>query len=69
MQLDALDTLLDEYGIDAGIFPPPLVAAAVQGLAFAAVQDHVAGYDTAADEAIAAMGRLVDVLEAKRGER
>ena len=69
MQLDALDTLLDEYGIDAGVFPPPLVAAAVQGLAFAAVQDHVAGYDTAADEAIAAMGRLVERLEDQRRTR
>jgi AcrR family transcriptional regulator len=66
MQLDALATLLPEYGIDAELFPPPLVAAAMQGLAFSAVQDHVAGYDTAADEAIAAMGRLVDRLEARR---
>jgi AcrR family transcriptional regulator len=66
MQLDALDTLLGEYGIDAELFPPPLVAAAIQGLAFAAVQDEVAGYDTAAGEAIAAMDRLVDRLEARR---
>jgi AcrR family transcriptional regulator len=66
MQLDALDTLLGEYGIDAELFPPPLVAAAIQGLAFAAVQDEVAGYDTAADEAIAAMDRLVDRLESRR---
>ena len=29
------------------VFPPPLVAAAIQGLAFSAVQDQVAGYDTA----------------------
>jgi AcrR family transcriptional regulator len=66
MQLDTLDTLLGEYGIDAELFPPPLVAAAIQGLAFAAVQDEVAGYDTAADEAIAAMDRLVDRLESRR---
>ena len=69
MQMDALDTLLGEYGIDAELFPPPLVAAAVQGLAFAAVQDQVAGYDTAADEAIAAMDRLVDRLESRRKKR
>ena len=37
------------------VFPPPLVAAAVQGLAFSAVQDQAAGYDTAAGDAIAAM--------------
>jgi AcrR family transcriptional regulator len=66
MQLEALDTLLGEYGIDPELFPPPLVAAAIQGLAFAAVQDEVAGYDTAADEAIAAMDRLVDRLESRR---
>ena len=46
MQMDALEDLLDEYGIDRELFPPPLVAAAIQGLAFSAVQDHVAGYDT-----------------------
>ncbi len=66
MQMDALDTLLGEYGIDPEEFPPPLVAATVQGLAFSAVQDHVAGYDTAPDEAIAAMDRLVERLEARR---
>jgi AcrR family transcriptional regulator len=66
MQMEALDTLLGEYGIDAELFPPPLVAAAIQGLAFAAVQDEVAGYDTAAGEAIAAMDRLVDRLESRR---
>ena len=66
MQLEALDTLLEEYGIDAELFPPALVAAAVQGLAFGAVQEQAAGYDTAPEEAIAAMDRLVDRLEARR---
>ena len=40
MQMDVLDTLLAEYGIDPELFPPPLVAAAIQGLAFSAVQDQ-----------------------------
>ena len=66
MQLDALDTLLAEYGIDPAELPPPLIAAAIQGLAFSAVQDHVSGYDTAADEALAAMDRLVERLERRR---
>lgn len=66
MQVEALERLLPEYGIDAEDFPPAFVAAAVQGLAFSAVQDQVAGYDTAPDEAIAAMDRLVDRLEARR---
>ena len=42
MQLKALGTLLPEYGLDPGRFPPPLVAAAIQGLAFSAVQDSAA---------------------------
>jgi AcrR family transcriptional regulator len=66
MQMAALDTLLPEYGLDAELLPPPLVAAAMQGLAFSAVQDHVAGYDTHAGEALVAMGRLIDRLEARR---
>lgn len=66
MQLDALEGLLGQYGIDAGEFPPPLVAAAIQGLAFSAVQDQAAGYDTAPEEALAAMDRLVDRLEERR---
>ena len=69
MQMDALHQLLPEYGIDAEVFPSPLVAAAIQGLAFSAVQDQAAGYDTAPDEAIVAMDRLVDRLEARRARR
>jgi AcrR family transcriptional regulator len=66
MQLDVLERLLPEYGIDPERFPPPLVAAAIQGLAFSVVQDSVAGFDTAADEAGAAMERLLDGLERRR---
>jgi AcrR family transcriptional regulator len=66
MQIEALDSILDEYGIDRELFPPPLVAAAVQGLAFAMAHDKVAGFDTAHEEAAAAMARLVDRLEARR---
>jgi AcrR family transcriptional regulator len=66
MQMDALETLLPEYGLDAELFPPALIAATIQGLAFSAVQDQVAGYDTEPAEAIAAMDRLVDRLESTR---
>jgi AcrR family transcriptional regulator len=69
MQTDALQTLLGEYGIDPEEFPPSLVAATVQGLAFSAVHDLVAGYDTAPDEAIAAMDRLVERLEGRRAKK
>ena len=66
MQVTMLQTLLPEYGIDPDDLPPPLVAAGIQGLAFSAVQDLAAGYDTSPDEAIAAMSRLVDRLESRR---
>lgn len=66
MQMERLTTLLDEYGLDPEVFPPPLVAAAVQGLAFSVVMDQAAGYDTSPAEAASAMGRLVDRLEAAR---
>jgi len=66
MQIDALNTILDEYGIDPDEFPPSLVAAAMQGLAFAMAYDQVAGFDTAQEEASAAMDRLLERLEARR---
>jgi AcrR family transcriptional regulator len=66
MQIEALDMLLGEYGIDRGDFPPALVAAAMQGLAFAMAYDQVAGFDTAQEEAAVGMDRLLARLEAKR---
>lgn len=69
MQVERLGTLLDEYGIDAGEVPPVLVASAMQGLAFAVVSDQAAGYETGADEAAAAMARLLERLEERRGRR
>lgn len=69
MQTERLTTLLPEYGLDPEEFPPALVAAAMHGLAFAVVQDQVAGYDTHADLAAAAMSRLVTRLERGRARR
>lgn len=66
LQVEILEDLLGEYGIDADDLPPVLVAAAMQGLAFSVVQDKVAGYDTDPDQAIAAMDRLIDRFEARR---
>jgi AcrR family transcriptional regulator len=66
LQLDALEKVLDEYGIDRAVFPPSLVAPTVQGLAFAMAYDQAAGFDTAQEEASAAMERLLDRLEARR---
>jgi AcrR family transcriptional regulator len=69
MQMDRLSSLLGEYDLDPEEFPPALVAAAVQGLAFGLVADQVAGHDTATDEAHAGMARLLDRLEARRRTR
>jgi AcrR family transcriptional regulator len=69
MQIDALSSILDDYGIDQELFPPALVAAAVQGLAFVMAHDQVAGFDTAQDEASAAVDRLLDNLEERRRPR
>lgn len=65
-QMMRLDSLLVEYGLNSGDFPPALVASAIQGLAFGLVADEVADFDTATGEARAAMDRLIDRLEARR---
>jgi AcrR family transcriptional regulator len=69
MMIKALDSILDEYGIDRDVFRPALVAAAIQGLAFAMAHDEVSGFDTAYGEASAAMAHLVARLEEQRSAR
>jgi AcrR family transcriptional regulator len=69
LQIEALESILETYGVDRDVFPPALVAAAVQGLAFAMAHDQVAGFETAHEEASAAMARLVDRLEKRRAAR
>jgi AcrR family transcriptional regulator len=66
MQIEALESMLDDYGIDRETFPPALVAATVQGLAFAMAHDKVAGFETGHEEATAAVLRLLDRLEERR---
>lgn len=66
MQIEALGTLLGEYGIDRDDFPPALIAATVQGLAFSMVADRAAGWDTGHEEAAAAVNRLLKRLEERR---
>lgn len=66
LQIDALDHLLEEYGIDRETFPPSLVAPTIQGLAFAMAYDQAGGFETAQAEASEAMDRLLDRLEGQR---
>ncbi|HEY7136403.1 MAG TPA: hypothetical protein VIB48_15190 [Acidimicrobiia bacterium] len=69
LQIEALGWMLTEYGIDRDTFPPALVAAAVQGLAFSMAHDQVAGFETGHEEAATAMARVVDRLEESRAAR
>jgi len=69
MQIERLKTLLVEYDLDPELFPPVLVAAAMQGLAFGIVHDLAAGYDTQPKAAAQAMDALIDRLEAERARR
>jgi AcrR family transcriptional regulator len=69
MQMETLASILGEYGLDPDEFPPALIAATMQGLAFGLVSDQVAGYETAHDEATAAMSRLITRLEQRRAQR
>ncbi|HSA48906.1 MAG TPA: helix-turn-helix domain-containing protein [Yinghuangia sp.] len=66
MQIEALHGILGDYGLDADEFPPALIAATMQGLAYAVVMEEVAGFDTAHEEARAAMTRLVARLDQRR---
>ncbi|UGQ12375.1 TetR/AcrR family transcriptional regulator [Yinghuangia sp. ASG 101] len=66
LQIDALDAILGEYGLDPDTFPPALIAATVQGLAYAVVMEEAGDFDTRHGEARAAMDRLLTRLERRR---
>lgn len=69
MQIEALEVILADYGVDPKEFPPSLVASAVQGLAFAMAYDQASGFDTAQKEAAEGVERLLDRLEGGRRRR
>jgi len=69
VQIEALTGLAAEYGLDLDEYPPALIAATVQGLAFGLVSDQVSGYETAHDVAASAVSRLITRLEARRASR
>lgn len=66
LQMDRLKPMLPEYGLDPRAFPPALIAAAMQGLAFGLVTDEAAGYETATKQVRTAMRRLLTGLERRR---
>ena len=63
MQIAMLGSILPSTASTRRRSPPALIAAAVQGLALIVVQDEVRGFDTAHQEAVEAMARLVEQLE------
>lgn len=65
-QVERLRQLLPEYGVDPDVVAPALVAASIQGLAFALVTDEAGGYDTDTDVARASMDAFIDRMEAAR---
>jgi AcrR family transcriptional regulator len=70
VQMEALDRLLPEYGLDDEQFPPALVAAAIQGVAFGLTQDRAAGFETHHGEALdAAQALILRLEEARAGRR
>lgn len=69
MQMVRLEELLPEYGLSPNDFPPVLVAATIQGLAFGLVADEAAGYDTSHEQAREAMTRLITRFERRRARR
>jgi AcrR family transcriptional regulator len=69
MQIAALAPILEDYGLDPAKFPPALIAATMQGLAFGLVTDEMAGYQTATREVRRATRQLLDSLERRRVQR
>ena len=69
MQIGALAPILDDYGLDPLRFPPALIAATMQGLAFGLVTDEMAGYQTATKDVRRATRQLLDSLESRRTQR
>ena len=65
-QVERLRHLLPEYGVDPDVVAPALVAASIQGLAFALVTDEAGGYDTDTDVARSSMDAFIDRMEAAR---
>jgi AcrR family transcriptional regulator len=66
MQLEALQELLPQYGIDEDRFPPALVAAAIQGIALLVAREETLGVATGHDTARAAVEAILEDLERER---
>jgi hypothetical protein len=65
MQIAAFETLLPQYGLDPALFPPELLAAAIQGTALLVAREEALGQEDHATAERAASA-LIDHLEARR---
>lgn len=64
--LDALTTLLPQYGIDVETIPPELFVAMLQGTALSIAREALLGMATGHEAAGRAAAALIDQLEARR---
>jgi AcrR family transcriptional regulator len=65
MQMVAFETLLPQYGLDPALFPPELLAAAIQGTALLVARQEALGETDYAASSQAASA-LIEHLEARR---
>lgn len=63
LQITAIGELLDRYGVDQDIFPPEMVAAAMQGTALLVVRNQGLGVAMDGDVVVSAVDRLLERLE------
>jgi AcrR family transcriptional regulator len=66
MQTEALRALIPQYHLDDDIFPPELLAAAIQGTALLVAREEALGIDTQHTVATKAVEELIDRLEDRR---
>jgi AcrR family transcriptional regulator len=66
MQVEALRELLPQYGLDEDLFPPALVAAAIQALGTLVVREEAVGIDTDHEAVITAVEAVLGRLEQAR---
>jgi len=68
MQIEAMQELLPQYGIDEEHFPPALVAAAIQGIALLVAREESLGVSSGHEIATAVEAILEDLERRRAGD-
>lgn len=66
MRIEAIRALIPQYGLDAELFPPELLAAVIQGTALLMAREEGLGVADRNDTAEVAVNALIDLLESQR---